>query len=109
MEIVATEVFVKSVKKIAKRYKTFNADYQRLLHDLDLNPELGVSLGDGFYKVRMAIQSKGKGKSGGCRVITFNALEKGKCLYLIYAYDKSDVSSVDVKIMRHYAKSMGLL
>lgn len=36
------------------------------------NHKIGVDLGNGYRKVRMAITSKGKGKSGGCRVITLD-------------------------------------
>ena len=46
-------------------------DYARLLAELHVNPEAGVSLGGGVRKVRMAIDSKNKGKSHGARVITF--------------------------------------
>ena len=40
-----------------------------LLEMLRKNPMAGADLGDGIRKVRMAITSKGKGKSGGARVI----------------------------------------
>ena len=42
-----------------------------LFEELSENPILGTSLGDNCYKVRVAIKSKGKGKSGGARVITY--------------------------------------
>ena len=41
-----------------------------MIDDLEQNPLLGTDLGDGLRKVRMKITSKGKGKSGGARVIT---------------------------------------
>lgn len=61
---------------------------------------MGVDLGGGFRKVRMAITSKGKGKSGGCRVITLNTLKKNDCLYLIYAYDKSGHDDVEMAVIK---------
>lgn len=108
MQIIATSYFVKSAKAIAKRYRSFNSDYKKLLGELEKNPLQGNDLGNGLYKVRMAINSKGKGKSGGARIITFDAIEKNGCLYLIYAYDKSDHESVDISVIRGYIEELGL-
>lgn len=108
MEIIATHPFIKSAKAIAKKYRSFNDDYQKFIAELSENPKLGVDLGGGFRKVRMAISSKGKGKSGGCRVITFDMIERNDCLYLIYAYDKSDYDSVEMKIIKEIVAEMGL-
>ena len=41
----------------------------------------------------MAITSKGKGKSGGARVISY-VLAQDKEIYLISIYDKSDQDSI---------------
>lgn len=108
MEIIVTEEFKRCVKPIAKRYKSFNQDYQDLLDDLDKNPHMGIDLGNGFRKVRMAIASKGKGKSGGARVITLDLLERNECLYLIYAYDKSDADSVNLDVIKKIISDMDL-
>jgi len=35
------------------------------------NPYQGIPLGHNYYKIKLAIQSKGKGKRGGARIITF--------------------------------------
>lgn len=69
---------------------------------------MGVDLGDGYRKVRMAIAAKGKGKSGGARVITLNMVERNDCLYLIYAYDKSDAESVNLNVIKEIVASMYL-
>ena len=108
MKIIATDPFIKSAKPIAKKYRSFNKDYQDLLNELSLNPDLGVDLGGGFRKVRMSISSKGKGKSGGARIITLNLIKKNNCLYLIYAYDKSDYDSVAMEVIRQIVKEMGI-
>lgn len=81
MEVIATTTFIRSAKAIAKKYRSFNADYQKLVAELTQNPNLGVDLGGGYRKERMAITLKGKGKSGGCRVITLNMVERNGCLY----------------------------
>lgn len=109
MEIVATSLFLKCAKPLAKRYRSFNDDYQNFLKELDENPHGGINLGNGFFKVRMAIKSKGKGKSGGARVITFDAIERNDTIYLLFAYDKSDMESINISVLRQYAKDLGLM
>jgi hypothetical protein len=106
MEIKATKIFIRCVKPLAKRYRSFQKDYAKLLDELEMNPQMGVDLGDGFRKVRMAITSKGKGKSGGARVITLNLVERNDCLYLIYAYDKSDAESVAIDVIKRFVSEM---
>ncbi len=108
MVIKASDVFIKCVKPLAKRYRSFNKDYQTLLDELENNPQTGTDLGDGYRKVRMAITSKGKGKSGGARVITLNMVERNDCLYLIYAYDKSDADNVNLAVIKKIARDLGL-
>ncbi len=59
------------------------------VEDLLENPYEGDSLGNNCYKVRLAITSKGKGKSGGARVITCVQIQND-VLYLLSIYDKTD-------------------
>ena len=58
---------------------------------------MGNSYGSNIYKVRLADESKGKGKSGGFRVITYVIEENAEStdIYLITIYDKSEESSID--------------
>ncbi len=109
MKVLATKTFIKSAKAIAKKYRSFNSDFQNLVGELENNPAAGVDLGNGFRKVRMAITSKGKGKSGGCRVITLDLVERNGCLYLMYIYDKSDYENIALSAIKEYASDMGLL
>lgn len=108
MEVIATHSFIRSAKRIAKKYRSFNTDYQNFIKELSDNPTLGVDLGGGFRKVRMSISSKGKGKSGGCRVIIFDMLAKNDCIYLIYAYDKSDYDNVDMPVIKEIVADMDM-
>ena len=60
-------------------------------------------------KIRMAIKAKGKGKSGGARVITFNVLtdvENGHVIFLLL-YDKEDASTVKVNVVKQLVRDMG--
>ena len=63
----------------------------------------GESLGHHTYKNRMAIVSKGKGKSGGARVITYNLQqvnEEEVLITLMSIYDKSDIENVSDAYIR---------
>lgn len=91
-----TPEFLKSAKALSKRYRSFADDLKILRDDIIKNPTLGIDLGYGIRKLRMAIKSKGKGKSGGARVITLTAIvdESQRRVTFLYAYDKSDMSNI---------------
>lgn len=75
------------------------ADFAAFIDELKVNPLQGVDLGGGMRKIRIAIHSKGKGKSGGARIITFNALisEDKTHVLLLTIYDKSERESISDK------------
>ena len=85
--------FDRELKKLAKKYHSIKNDYTKLLESLKENPEQGSSLGNECYKIRIAIASKGKGKSGGARVITCVKIIKNT-VYLLSVFDKSDKESI---------------
>jgi hypothetical protein len=60
-------------------------------------------LGDGCYKIRLSIDSKNKGKSGGARVITCVYVNDNE-LYLLSIYDKAERSSLDDKELKELIK-----
>ncbi|BDD07414.1 type II toxin-antitoxin system RelE/ParE family toxin [Aureibacter tunicatorum] len=98
--IIATQNFRKEIKKLNKKYSSLKTDFSALLEVLESDPKKGIDLGNNCYKIRMAISSKGKGKSGGARVITCFKIQHN-CLYLISIFDKSDkenISDKDLKI-----------
>jgi hypothetical protein len=86
--ILTIKEFDQQAKRLGKKYPSFKADLALLVSSLLQQPEQGYALGKGAYKVRMAISSKGKGKSGGARVITFVLRHEGT-LFLLNVYDKS--------------------
>lgn len=109
-EIVTTEYARTSIKKLSKRYKSFDEDIKRFRQDLKENPLQGVEIAPNIRKIRMAVSSKGRGKSGGARVITLNALvseEDGK-IYLLLIYDKSDTSNVKASVIKDIVEELGL-
>jgi len=77
-EVIPTSIFEKGLKKLAKRYPSLKMDIKKLREELMQNPRQGDELFKGCFKVRFAIKSKGKGKSGGGRLITFVKIEGKK-------------------------------
>ena len=69
MRVKISEDFRTSYKQLKKRHKSLDDDFERLLNSLLQNPMQGVELFGGARKIRLAITSKGRGKSGGARVI----------------------------------------
>ena len=72
------------------------------------NPQQGNDLGAGLYKIRLAVKSKGKGKSGGYRIITYliSNQEEGYRINMLTIYDKSEESSIDKKVLLQIIKSL---
>ena len=109
--IVPTEFFDRQVKKLAKKYRSFIDDLEALKKELLNNPMSGDDLGDNTRKVRMAIASKGKGKSGGARVIMCNVLIDivNTDIYLLTIYDKGKKDSISKKDIQHLKTIAGLV
>jgi mRNA-degrading endonuclease RelE of RelBE toxin-antitoxin system len=68
-DIYTTGFFEKELKRLAKKYPSLKTDFKSLVKSLKENPQHGQPLGKDCYKIRMSISSKGKGKSGGSRII----------------------------------------
>ena len=101
--------FAKEAKRLAKKYSSFKQDYKDLLESIKNNPLQGDEITKNIRKIRMAIKAKGKGKSGGARVITFNVLtdvENGHVVFLLL-YDKEDASTVKVNVVKQLVRDMG--
>jgi len=88
--------FDRELKRLAKKYPSLKNEYEALVENLEKNPEIGTPLGNNLYKIRLAIASKGKGKSGGARVITYLKTEEGN-VYLLSIYDKGERTSISDK------------
>ena len=63
-------VFEKQFRRLHRKYPSLKTEILQLIQQLKQNPETGVSIGNHCYKIRVAIKSKAKGKSGGGRLIT---------------------------------------
>ncbi len=95
-------------KRFAKKFKTLPNELLQLVELLSNNPTQGISLGAGLYKIRLGSESKGGGKSGGFRVITYYLEQtvEGETLYLVTIYDKSEESSVKKDSLIKLVKSI---
>lgn len=96
--IIATRNFEKQIKRLAKKFPSLKIDLENFGKQLQENPKLGVSLGKNAYKVRFAVKSKAKGKSGGFRIITYLELDyilnDLTNIYLLSIYDKSETDNI---------------
>ena len=109
-EIQTSSYFDAEAKRLAKRHRSFVDDLQDFRDSLLKNPYQGTELSPGVRKVRLTIDSKGRGKSGGARVITFTYLvdEKDGVVILLLLYDKADASSIKLNVVRQIIKDLGL-
>jgi len=106
--VFPTPDFKKLVKKLAKKYPSLKTDLQQLIDTLTKEPTTGTDLGHGIHKIRMAISSKGKGKSGGARMITFLVTDD-KEVYLMHIYDKSQLDNLTKDQILELLQKAGLL
>jgi mRNA-degrading endonuclease RelE of RelBE toxin-antitoxin system len=91
--IVTIPPFDRQLKRLAKKFPSIKKDITELGRELAENPSSGKEILPGCYKVRMAISSKGKGKSGGARIITHVHISQ-TTVYLLTIYDKSEQSDI---------------
>lgn len=95
-EIIPILPFQKQAKKLLKKFPSLKNELLYLLEQLKIEPIQGTALGNNCYKIRLAIASKNKGKSGGARLITCVYLTDEE-VYLLSIYDKSDRSTLSDK------------
>ena len=106
--IIPSTSFLKEAKRLAKKYPSFKNDLEILQKELIINPNSGVEIGVGLRKVRMAIGSKGKGKSHGARVITYTVIlsvDEGE-INLLTIYDKAERESISRKEIEEIMKEL---
>jgi mRNA-degrading endonuclease RelE of RelBE toxin-antitoxin system len=94
--VKSIEVFEKQAKRLFKKYASLKKELLELVQKLKEEPEQGTPIGKNCYKIRLAIASKNKGKSGGARVIT-NFVVTDESVYLISIYDKSEKDNLTDK------------
>ena len=101
--IIAVPTFKKELKKLVKKYNSLKSEYLELIESLEHNPEQGTKIGHNCYKIRLSIASKGKGKSGGARIIT-NIVISEETVFLLSIYDKSEKDNLSDKELTELLK-----
>jgi len=99
--VIPTHRFEKELKRLVKKYPSLKKEFAELIQNILLNPQIGTFIGNDCYKIRLAISSKNKGKSGGAGVITYLYIQT-ETVYLLTLYDKSekaDLKSNELKEM----------
>ena len=91
--VKTTRYFEREVARLLKKYASLKGELKELGDELSKNPEIGTSLGNNLYKIRLAIASKGKGKRGGARIITYLKTKEGN-IYLLTIYDKGEKDTI---------------
>ena len=104
--VLTISKFDKNLKKLVKKYPSLKLEYINLIKTLKQDPTFGTFIGNDCYKIRIAIASKGKGKSGGARVIT-NIVVKEETVYLLTIYDKSDKENISDKELKELLQLAG--
>ena len=109
-KINVLQPFTRELKRLNKKYHSIKKDYAALLDELYRTPDAGVNLGGGIRKVRMAIGSKGRGKSHGARVITVNvvvSVEETE-INLLFIYDKAERDNITSAEIEALMEEVGL-
>ncbi|MBC9796731.1 type II toxin-antitoxin system RelE/ParE family toxin [Sinomicrobium sp. FJxs] len=103
--VKSIQIFEKQAKRLIKKYPSLKLELLTLIHQLKESPEQGTPIGRSCYKIRLAIKSKGKGKSGGARIIT-NVIVHEDTVYLLSIYDKSAKDNLTDKELDELLQSL---
>ncbi len=102
-KIELTDNFKKEAKKLIKKYASLRIEIAELGKELAVNPTIGTHLGNDVYKIRLAIASKNKGKSGGARVMSFVKIID-ETVFLLSIYNKGEKDTISDKEIEELIK-----
>lgn len=99
--------FSKEFKKLLKKYPSLKSDFQSIIDNIENELILATDLGNGFKKIRINIKSKGKGASGGGRIISYDTIVSVNETKVLFAtiYNKGDFDNVDLNLLK---KNLGI-
>jgi len=94
--VKVSQLFKRKVKPLSKKYHTLRESIDELGEALIKGPYLGESYGGNIYKVRLSDKSKGKGKSGGFRILYYLAIQQGNdtIIILITILNKGEINTI---------------
>ncbi|PIQ28771.1 MAG: hypothetical protein COW63_14455 [Bacteroidetes bacterium CG18_big_fil_WC_8_21_14_2_50_41_14] len=99
-DVVTIPPFDRQLKKLVRKFPSLKVEYASLIESLEENPEQGIAMSNSCYKIRIAIKSKGKGKSGGARVIAHVQVVENN-VFLLAIYDKSEQEDITDKEIKY--------
>src|SRR2546421_12870529 len=102
-KIEVTSHYLRQARRLVKKYPSLKPELAALFDSLQSRPQQGSPLGNNCYKIRLSISSKGKGKSGGARIITHLFVLRST-VYILSIYDKSELSSLSDKEVKELLK-----
>jgi len=103
--VIPTDKFKREAKRLIRKYPSLKNELLELEDKLSANPGMGTPLGKDTYKIRLAIKSKGRGRSGGARIITYIVTENQE-VYLLTIYDKSGMGTISDKTLAQIIKDL---
>jgi len=94
MEFIETRVFTRQITGLLS-----DTEYHGLQHELIIRPTAGamIKASSGIRKIRW--RAKGKGKSGGIRIIYYYLMSREN-LYMLVAYSKKDRADLTQREIR---------
>ena len=108
VDVFVSDNFRREAKKYLKKFRTLKEELEIFQQSLLENPHIGDKITEGVYKVRLASKSKGKGKSGGFRIINYlieSEEDEAGAMYisviLLSIYDKSETSTLSDSHIAH--------
>ncbi len=97
--------FDRQAKRLTRKFASFKKELAELFGSLETDPTQGTALGNDCYKIRIAIKSKGKGKSGGARFIT-HVFAVREHVYLLTVFDKSEKDNISDNELQELLKTI---
>jgi mRNA-degrading endonuclease RelE of RelBE toxin-antitoxin system len=106
-KVISIPHFDREFKRLAKKHLSIKKDLAALVTELTEDPTLGTMITENCYKIRMSITSKGKGKSGGARIITY-VIAPDETIFLLSIYDKSERATISNNELLDLIEGIGL-
>lgn len=108
MILQPTAHFERELKRLVKKYPSLRREIADFGQSLLADPFQGIHLGQNCYKIRLSIASKGRGKSGGARVVTHIRIEEDR-IYFLSIYDKADKENLAEDEIDELLKKEGMI
>lgn len=115
-KIVVIDGFKRDAKRLLKKYTSLKSDLESLQAQLLQTPRMGTLIHENTYKIRLAVKSKGRGKSGGMRVITHvfeveiqveeDLTAQDFTVFLMTIYDKSEMENISDRDLQNLLREV---